>query len=219
MTKEELIFFDNASFVEALGCILQTNNPLLFLHWYMDKKTGLRRLDAHGIPQRHSRFSVFPMVLHPSQSEKYSHMTVVIYDNYYKYLEYFDPVGIQSKYNAELIPTVLVNVLSSKFGLEIKGIETRMCRGEGLQQMQEQEVRNDQLAKKVLGYNIGLCTVWVLLYIQTRVQNEDLTPTEVVDKIKEQGKGIGLTRLITKFTEEFRKYKIGGTNKKETTNG
>jgi hypothetical protein len=195
----------------------------LFIHWNCDQNT-LRKLDTPKfykskikkfIEDKNQRFIVFPLILHDKlkcseklQTSKITHTNIIIYDKLNKSLERFDPSNT-IYYESEMIETVLFNTFENDFGLEIKNIykPTSIClQQKGIQGLQEDEVYTNKI-KAILGGNIGFCSMYSLLYLDSRLSHPNKEPSEIINMIikKAQTKGISLTKMIVEYTYNLQK--------------
>lgn len=193
----------------------------LFIHWYCDNETGLRKLDVpdlyivtikRSMLNKKTRFIAFPLVMHHShqcaqvQTRSYSHMTLVLYDKKYQYLEFFDSATHVSKFNIEIAPTVLMNVLYAKFKLPIKRVipPSRICPMGGIQHLQEQEVYKHKLTQ-VLGGNIGFCSIYSIMYLDARLSTPNTKPDEVIRRLLDTAlnNNKSLTKNIVDYLKEL----------------
>lgn len=193
----------------------------LFMHWFCDDNVMMRQLTVPSFYEgmikaalRNSavRFIAFPLVLHNKnnckdrQTRGWNHMTLVLYDKKYKYIELFDPAGLSDHYNMEILPLVLFNVLGSRLNIQIRGIvkPSNICIGGGIQTLQENEVYSLRL-NKIVGGNVGFCSIFSVLYLDMRLSNPDKQPSEVIQKIKQAAheKKYSLTKYIVEYLGEL----------------
>lgn len=197
----------------------------LFLHWYCDKETSLRKVEVpefykslvnKGLKNDEVRFIVMPLVLHHKDckavktryQESMSHMTIVLYDKKYKYLEIFDSAVNTDNYDATLLPTILMNVLEIKLDLHIKSViePSKICYRGGIQKLQESEVYKNNL-DIVLGGNIGFCAMYTLYYLDNRLTNINMKPWEVNEKMINSKSDKALTVRIVGYVKALLKVK------------
>ena len=192
-----------------------------FMHWFCNKSTGLRKLDIpyyynqivkRGLRDNKTRFIAMPLVLHNKTTcqenvHGLSHMILVLYDKKYKYLEVFDSATNEHKYDMNILPTVLTNVLVNKLNLQIDGVvgPTSICPLGGLQRKQELEVYTTN-KNAVLGGNIGFCSMYALYYLDRRLKYNELKPWDVTAKMLTESKE-SLTLSIIKYTQNMEQVK------------
>lgn len=194
----------------------------LFMHWFCDDQVMLRKLAVPpfydsmvkaALRNNDIRFVAFPLVLHHKnnckdrQTRGWNHMTLVLYDKKYKYIELFDPANSPSNnYNMEILPMILFNVLQNQFNIQINGIVTpsNICIGGGIQALQEEEVYSNKV-KEIIGGNIGFCSIFSVLYLDFRLANPDKRPSQVVELIKKTAndKVYSLTKYIVEYLTEL----------------
>lgn len=176
------------------------NELSLFITWHVNE-FYMRELN---IPQFYKnilqefllntkqRFIAFPIILYNPLSiinpentthaiHNFSHLIVLIYDKKYKYLERFDSANNLYEYDSHILDTNIVNTFKNTFNLEIRGINTpwMICKSGGIQMYQEKEVY-DSLLQPVLGINIGFCSIYVLWYIEQRLNNPNKKPCDII---------------------------------------
>ena len=196
----------------------------LFINWNCDKKLKIRNLSVPKfyknsikkfIRNKHQRFIAFPLVMYHSKNcnqyieEKMSHMTLVIYDKKYKLLERFDSAN-HTSYDTAIIDVVIFNVFKSLFNLQIDNYITPqyICPIGGLQYLQEYEVTKYSIAK-ILGGNIGLCSIHSLIYLDKRLKYPNKKSNEIVEMIINDSykNKISLTKMIITYMNELVKIK------------
>lgn len=195
----------------------QLNLPVVTakMNWYVNT-FNLRKLDVPTeykqiiktfMTNPFQRFIAFPLVMHHSKCIYYgktttnstdlSHMTLVMYDKETCIIERFDPSNNVYAFDSHLIDTVLINVFCNKFQIQIKGVYTPWCinklLGTGVQTLQEQEVQ-----EPLLGINVGFCSIYVLWYLQNRMEKANQHPAKTL--YESTKKHTDLTEMIKNMT-------------------
>ncbi|NBO99373.1 MAG: hypothetical protein EBU90_04495 [Proteobacteria bacterium] len=129
------------------------------------------------------RFIAFPILMtHPKSIFKpqttegcflnLNHVSMLVYDKQFGYLERFDSGNNVHLYDGELLDTVLVSSFQNTFGITVRGYLTpwMICQKHGIQALQEAEIYNANIPA-VLGVTIGFCSVYSLWYLEQRLRN------------------------------------------------
>lgn len=166
------------------------------------------------------RFIAFPIILYNPRSiihpeftthaiYNFSHIIILIYDKKYKYLERFDSGNNLYEYDSHILDTNIVNTFKNMFNLEIKGINTpwMICKSGGIQMYQEREIYNS-CTLPTLGVNIGFCSIYVLWYIEKRLENQNKKPSDIIfefynDLYKNNISKFPLTDTIIEYTKKL----------------
>jgi hypothetical protein len=210
----------------------------LFIKWYVNMY-NIRQMDVPKyyrykmnkfMKDDSQRFIAFPILMYDPKSiynptdpwtnidNNMSHMTVVIYDKKYEYLERFDSGNNIQIYDGGMIDTVLTNIFQNMFNIKISGVNTPwlICGKHGIQALQETEIYMS-CYKPILGENIGFCTMYTLWYLEKRLSCTYDIPSNIIkreiNKILEYDKyKFPLTRMIKKYTynklQEYRNMNV-----------
>lgn len=197
----------------------------LYIKWYVNMY-NMREIDVPKyykykvdkfMKNSNQRFMAFPLLMYNPHSiynpmntsaikEMYSHMTVLIYDKQYGYLERFDSTNSLYVYDGVIVDTIITNVFQNLFNIKITGINTpwMICDNNGIQTLQEMEIYKSYY-KPILGENIGFCTMYTLWYLEKRLQYANDTPYNIVNSeinkaIKLEKGSYPLTRMIKRYT-------------------
>jgi len=192
------------------------NNPLftddpnqLFWQWYIseNKSKKERRLYVPEIYKNtkfSSRFIIFPILLMGANSLHFpentklednnvSHLIIFIYDQKTKNLEYFDSKNSIYEYDSLYIKKAVINIIKKEFSLQIKKLYNFNIKM-NIQIKQEKEVINNKI-KPIIGYNIGLCSIYVVWYIERRLSLYKENPHKMFNKNDK------LTEMIMEYTK------------------
>jgi hypothetical protein len=168
---------------------------------------------------KNQRFMAFPLIMYNPCSiynnqniivkghmDTFSHMTIIIYDKKYRYLERFDSTNNLDIYDGIMVDPIITNVFQNMFDIKINGINTPWMISDynGIQTMQEMEIYKSYY-KPILGDNIGFCTMYTLWYLEQRVKNPNNVPcnivkTEIIRTLTLEKKNYPLTRMIKRYT-------------------
>lgn len=173
------------------------------------------------------RFLAFPIILKNANSITYpavtqqscgilnsqsSHIIMIVYDKQFGYLEHFDSTNNYYHYDAYLLNTVIVNILTNAWGLSIKGIYTpfMISPAEGIQCIQEKEVysQSKEIVRPMFGVNIGFCSIYAFWYLNIRMKMTNVSPQECylynLNKcIRESNDSNCLTSMIVEYTKHL----------------
>ena len=129
------------------------------------------------------RFIAFPVLMmypksifKPQTTEhcflNLNHVSMLVYDKHFGYLERFDSGNNVHLYDGELLDTVIVSSFQNTFGIMVRGYLTpwMICQKHGIQALQEAEIYNANLPA-VLGVTIGFCSVYSLWYLEQRLRH------------------------------------------------
>lgn len=203
----------------------------LFLHWHVNQfnvrqlviPQHYKKLVADFLCNPQQRFFAFVCILHnidsityhthpgTSQWEHCTHATVIVYDKHWGYLERYDSANNMYMYDSHLLDTVIISTFNNTFNyptmkMEIKGINTphMICPNGGIQNAQEKEAKTCATFQNRLGVDIGFCSVYMLLYLEKRLEHQSLTPKQVMELIYESP--LQLHLHTTPLTKYIRKY-------------
>ncbi len=168
------------------------------------------------IKNRNQRFFAFPIVLCNVQSviqpcrtnhcnHNMNHVNMVIYDKKYSLLERYDSVNNYYEYDSFILDTTLVNTFCSMFGVNVKGANAPWAINDDMpfQELQESEVHRAKV-QPILGENIGFCSVYAVWYLETRLKNQKLSPTQAVrTAMSNIAKHQCFTAFIRMYTKEI----------------
>lgn len=198
-----------------------------FLHWYV--KSSDNNLSRHlhissvfknyikeSLYRLKPRFIIFPIVLHdtsPIYNPNYrtninlNHLVVFIYNLNSGTIEYFDPTNNKIYYDASLLPDVFIKFLTKNYkDIKINHYIT-INESEGIQTIQEKELDSNN---KVVGYNIGLCAIYIIWFIEKKVMyNFDNSNKFIKKELQElknlQFEKLHLTNMIMNYKENLLK--------------
>jgi len=130
-----------------------------------------------------SRFIVFPILMthpksifNPKTTEQcflnLNHVSMLIYDKHFGYLERFDSANNIHLYDGESLDTVLISSFQNTFGVTVRGYLTpwMICQKHSIQALQEAEIYNSDIPA-ILGVTIGFCSIYSLWYLEQRLRN------------------------------------------------
>jgi len=182
------------------NCTTKLNRILLYNNKKIDDKTIKDIIDQ--VKNNDDRLIVFYLILAyrkcSYKNENY-HANIVIYDRKTQILERFDPNGEYKSYDQRELDDNLITFFD-RIHLPVEELiePVHICPYIGIQELQGEEI-DLKIKNKI---NTGTCAVFSLYYLQKRLENSNVSPSDIIAnlmRIIKQNK-ISLTDFIIEYS-------------------